>query len=582
MASGFDLESVLGALGAGQQATQGYMGGMSGAAGLEKQALRDEGEAIGRQAEAAKVVKAQESAGLLQAQEQSRRAATSLGTNMSDASQVVTMLGQTMRDSYANLRAQTAKVAKINAGATLSNPLGLIYDIIAGDEARANLQGAQDQFDLAAKTLQSLNQATQQTAATNKAIAETKSEASNQAELEFIDAQTQVALAQNRQKLAGVDTRLFAALDSMNARQVSMAVQGYGLVAQEEQRQWQRAMREADLELRSDAKKEATATLELYNAGLAALGHNRQVDAASMKLESQVNRKQFDFVLSAGLSAMNGTGVKYGQAPLDALGNIQQFRIDLPPAQTQLAKSLSMQLSQGLNPASLVQAGLAKDQADAMMKLSDKKNLPQLQSAYLSQVGAMQLNSIDIRNDGNIYAPPPLDSLKGKAELNNNPFLRDYLLPTVEAGGNIKWDPSAMIKQGAETVMAGNHTSAEVAEGMAWIANQFMLMNDTTKNYRGFGLPTMSEFGKFYSPLSIDPGGFTSNINANIDLRDPVQVTAMLQRVIAATPGKTFSDRLQKLISNENSVISNALNRNQLFPMPGMRIVPGGPNQMVR
>lgn len=582
MASGFDLSSVLNALGAGQGQTQANMGGMQAAGEMQKQAIMQEGEAIGAAGEAQKTVKAQQDAGLLIAQEQSRRAATSLGTNMSDATQIVTQIGNDMRNSYAQMQADAAKVNKIEANATLSNPLGLLYDVLAGDQARANLKGSQTKFDIASKTLQSLNQATQQTAATNLAIAETKSEASNKAGLDFIDAQTKQAQAQNQQKLAGVDIQMFQALDSMNARQISYAVQGYGLVAQEEQRQWSRMMRETEMEMRKENKQVAQATLDMYNAGLQAAGQNRTVDAASMKLEMATNKQKFDYILSMGVAATTGYGSpRYGADPAQALTGIQAFRINLPAAQAQLAKSLSTDMSQALTPTNLVAAGMAKDVFSAQQLLADKKNHPAIQSQYLLKKAERDINSINPNDTTNLYAPPPIDVLKGKSELQNNPLLKDYLLPSVEAGGNIRWDPSAMIKAGADGMMTGKYSSTQVADAVSWTASQLMLSSDTTRNYRGFGLPTLSEFGKMYMPLNIDPGGYFNTINASIDVNDPVQVTSLMQRIIAATPGRTFADRLDKLLSTPEW-LTNALNRNTQQPDPGMRIVPGGPNQMVR
>lgn len=576
------LDDVLSTIISGQQKSQAIADQLVNAYGAQSGAISQAVTDTGVAGRAKATQLEQEQQGLLRAQTNTREAATALGTNMDSPSQIVTLLGNDMRNSYAELKRQQARVNKLNEGATLSNPLGLLTNIVIGDEERAKLEADQANFDLAAKTLQSLNQATQQTAATQKAIAETKTQASVDASLEELAANTRLAQAELRSKLAGVNVQMLGALDALNNRQTQTAIQMYNLGVQEDQRQFMRAQREADRALREESKKEDELSLAAYNAALDLQGRS-PVDMAAFKTAIKLDREGTAELLRLGFQRTSGSGVvRYGTTPLMAISSIQSNRLNLPEGQRQVAAQMDSWMAASTKAEALADVGVAKNAVEATQMLANKKELPRIQNEYLSRKAKANLSLIDPKDETNIYAPPPIDILKNKPYLLENKFLASELAPSVEAGGNIKFNPSQLIEQALAGVTEGRYTTSDIAEGISWVANQFILTNNSTKNYLGFGLPPMSDFMNM--PLSAKAGPYASTITATINVADPVQVTAYFQRVMAAAPKKLpLLDLAERSLRNTplggiaqtlGQGINTALERNKIENLlePGQRL----------
>lgn len=569
-----DLEGVLAVIEQGRNATQDIALKIVDAYGAQSGALGSGISAVDQRGKSEAVIAEQEQRGLLTAQQNTRAAATAFGTNMDDPSQIVSMLGQDMRASYARMKAQQARVNKIEQGATLSNPLGLLTNIVIGDEERAKLQSAENDFNLAANTLQSINQATQQTARTNLAIAETKSEASVQAELDKIEANAKIAKAELGARLAGVNVQMLQSLDSLNARQTSMAVQMYQLGVQEEQRTWMRSMREAEAALKSEDKAAAEATLAAWNKGRELQGQPPG-SSADLKLALQLDKENANFLVQVGYQSLKGSSViRYGPNAFGSMSNLQRNNIEVPPTQQPIVNQLDTWLSELTSPQALIDYGVAKGIADATTLFNDKKNAPAVRNEYLVKRAAFDQSVVDPKNEANIYTPPPIDVLKNKPYLLENKFLASELAPSVEAGGNIKFNPSQLLSQAKDKVLSGEYSTSEIAEGLSWAAQQLALTNNATKNYLGFGLPPITD--KYVMPLSVKAGPYAKTISAPVNLLDPVQVTAYFQRVLAAAPKRTPLLELTEqairnspfgdLASSLGTTINEALERNRLQP----------------
>lgn len=540
MADGFDLSGVLGALSSAQ-------GGAAQAADQisdNRTQIRDLGitetNAVTQQAADQQVIQGQQDQAAIVAQRSNLTAASSMGTNMSDPTQIITQLGQDMRDNYQQARQQQQVVNKVNAGATIDNLPGLIYDAFYGDEERAKLKGFEDNFNLASSTLRALNESTQTVAKTNDALKVTVTDATAAANQDKIMANAAMLKSQIQEKLIGVDSQMILQTQSMNAQQANMAVAGYGASMEAQRLQMAKDQQAFMNNERIESKESGDAIVATYNRGLAVLYPNETPrKLKDIQLERALNPQRFDLIASNGLNLTNGgTGFVYGTDPLTAVGNIQNTKLAtaLPPSQQLISKKLVSMATgataiQAPELAQLMGNGTTDFQAREM--LQDKKKLPEIQRMVLGARTSQQLQVINLNDDSSVYAPPPIQFLAGKTELSTNPFLAQYVAPSVQAGGNIKFDPNQLIALAKDGISKGTVKTSDVANGISWIAHQVMLTNDANNNYTGFGLQSMTGYGKFNTPLHADVSGFSANLNQVVNIADPVQVSAFLTRAQA-------------------------------------------------
>lgn len=593
---GFDLNSVLGAIGMASQDSQAAQAQVA----QNRQAIHDvidgESRAVDANAAADLTIKGQEAQANILAQRQNLAAASSMGTNMSDANQIVTMLGNEMRDNALKAIKQQKVVNEINANSNIGNLPGLFYDALFGDGERATLQGYEDSFRVASDNLQRLNQATQATAVTNNALKVTETDATAAAMQDKIAANAQLIKGQLQERLIGVDTQMIQASNQMSAQQASLAVQGNSVIMSAARFQLEKENAEFNKQMRLEAKNDESAVVETYNRGMGILFPNEGLRTLKdIKLERQINPKRFDLIMQNGLNAKSESGVfVYGSDPLSAVANLQTSGLgnNLPGTQKQVAGKIANAAvaAASISPKNL--AGLMNiNEMEARQVLADKKRLPEIQRLVLQNKAQSDLTVIDPGNDSSLYAPPPIDFLKGKAELEKNPFLAKYVNPSVIAGGNIKLNPSMLMSQAFSAINTDKMSTNDVAQGITWIAHQIMITNDANNNYMGFGLPTMQEYKKFNTPVNASTGdknlfGRDINLNQVVDIADPVQVNAYLVQLKARSKNKQFdvTDNFAQDFGNSSPAMWNLdLHPNipGRDPLPGANVIKGGPNRML-
>jgi hypothetical protein len=523
------VNSLMGASGASSAAKSQ----VTAAYGDLKSTLNDTAQAELDAGDSKAIIAKQLDVGELQAQNNARRAATAMGTNMDDVSQIVTQVGQQLRDSAVQLNKQTAVVADMESNNNLlSNPLGFMYDLLYGDEQRSKLDGLKSEFDTARKTLAGLNEATQQTAVTQSKLAQTKSAATISANQDLIASNAQIAANKAKTDVAKADVNLINNLDNLTSSAAARAAQAYTIQAHAEQMGWMREEKES-------AKRTLDASMELYNAGAEALGAPPIKTKDEFKLQQSLNKPRLDYIMMSGMSLKakaegQDTGpVPYGRTPLDAMKNIVTMRLPVSPGTEDLLLQ-TQRLAGGAGSQQqvedmLIATGQAKDKKSAtqmsLSLMSDKKNLPQLQANFISwQVSNMAKEPMT-GNEHNIYNTSSLDFLAGKSEMTNNPFLAKYVSPLVQTGGTGGPD-TKLIELGVQATIKDSIPQDQVVAGLKYIGDQIKLHNNTLKNYKSVGLPIQT---KVNVPISIRSGSlFSTDINRTVDLSDAQDINSVL------------------------------------------------------
>lgn len=535
-----NIDQVLNVLGNAAGETGGLQQQLRAATSATKEGITEktaaEQQAIVNQG----VVAVQQEKGQLAAQEDARRAATSFGTNMSDVSQIVTGVGDALRQSALQVIAESKNVNQIAARSDLfSNPAGFAYDLLYGDAAREKLAGAETQFDAASKVMAGLNQATQQTVATQKAIAATKSEATLAAQEDLIANTAAANAADAKMKLAGADMQYINSMDSLNARQVQLATTAYNIQAQAEQQAWMRADRERARVEKLDAKKGDDILLNYYNTGARAMGQPEVSSMGGLRALSSVNKKKMDYILNRGAEILDTGTARMASNPFEALSAVQQFNLPLNPAQTQVAKKFNAELGTALQVGSIEEVLIAQG-ADpktvkraAMEMAGDKKQWPRLQEDWLKLKALKDQEVVAVGDPSNIYAPPALEFLAGKTELDSNPFLMKYIKPVVAVGGGATFDPSQFLSFAAKASLEDKMSVSDITDGIVWMANQARLSNNATVAYhKTFGVEPQQ---KLVMPTIVEGGSMFGDSVKNVDITDPTAVTSRVLDAIAAS-----------------------------------------------
>lgn len=530
MANEFDLASTLTAVAQRMQAMNSEAGAINSAYGAQIGGYGSQSAAIGQGGEANKVIQQQASEGALQTQRNTQIAASALGTNMNDSSQIVTMLGDVLKRSAQDMVAAQNKVTQIESKATLGNPLGLIYDAFFGDEARAQLEGAKAQADGAARNLSNAFALTQQAYQTNKATSDNISQASEDARLKAIDADTKLKQAQVQTAAAGVNISRLQALQSQNEQQLNLAIKGYQLEAQDEQRKYMNEVREQAREDRMAAKKDDALGLELYNLGRKAQGLP-EIDMPYFKTQQKLGKPEVLQTIQLGERYYGRNQADWNKIPVgvnavDSIVNIMDMGLPIAENEKQMVGRLTQSFADAKDPKKLMSA-LGIDMTSAAALATDKKKTAEVAQQLIEKEAQAELAQLRPSDKSGIYKVPDLGILKDTPPMQTNPFLNRVVLPL--AINNEVLDPNVLMAQAAQLVGKGELTASDVVNGFQYIGNQMAATMAETNNYSRYRLPSPVTEG-FRVSISNGTGILKGSQSKIINLMDPTQVNEALAR----------------------------------------------------
>lgn len=502
--AGFDLGSIISSATElsstqAQQASQ-IADLNSQSAQISAQAGADIREAGNLQAQA----KLTELQGQLHTQQQRVQAANAFGTNVGDVSDIITQLGQEMRQTAVQLTNAQDRVTEIEANSDLlTNPLGWFNDLLNGDAARAERDALAQKFDTTQKVAQGLNQQTQQTTITQNAISETLTVASIKQTADatklLADAEaSKQEVAAKQYGAAGIEV-----MRQVGAAEFNRQLQVYSQVTEEQRYQEGAALRREQFDALQEQRKrgkledkeytDATARVNEYRtkAGLPPVNETfvRRTLTQPGQLGDDIRRQE-----QSGMRIMGGELSVFGATPAETFATIQKDQPKLPDSY-EPAKQV---MQEG------IQAAAADIQKQALNPNSDIKKNPAEQARIVNEsVRAVGKNyQANIQpNKGNPYEAPAVSVVLGEPNgLKDSKFGQTVLQTLVSTDQNNP-SPDMLLAASLSAVQAGQLSLSEARDGLTAFYQNAVAINNSTKGFVQLGVPVQTGYSTKVSAL---------------------------------------------------------------------------------
>lgn len=500
---GFDLNAIMqqAALANNQQAEGAQqIAGLSGQASQVAQTAADNVRATGNYAADVTRTELQYQ---LQTESQRLGLANAFGTNQGAASDVITGIGEQMRNTGLQLITQQNKVAEIEANSDLiNNPIGWLRDLLQGDGERAKLGALQNQFETLAKTNQNLNAATQQGVQTQNAIKQTVTQDSINSVVAGKKAAAEAEASQQELEAIKYQIQGINVLSEVGAAQFSRNMQVYNAGLQAEQIADAREDRKIRLGLlrkeADDAKKENE-----YYVGVT----QRIQKAAALTGRSEVNLNPEEVArqyksggpraaflqdleqIGFGLEEQNGSAVGLlGKTPFEA--SVTFAKIGGKADAAWSAGALKI----------MDDAFIAANNELQAQKAKGIKVTADMQSnAVLAQVKAkVEQGSRNVSQAKDDYnAIPNLSTIIASGDKILSPagkLFASTVATDLVAAGNDNPEAELVLATGVKLVQQGKLTQKQWKEGMLNFYQAGLSLKATTGGYSAFALPMPSSY----------------------------------------------------------------------------------------
>lgn len=468
----------------------------------------------------------------LKAQQNMRAVASSLGTNMDDASQILTKLGNTMLSEYDNAQQTGQALDQLKQVNFLDDPLGWVSAQFQLPQATAQYNQHANTYNRAEATMQQLLTLTSDDNKVQNDIAATKDSASVAAQTDAIK-QTAIAQSQDAQlKAAQFNINGMDAIEKMSAEQIQNSAtalsaqinEGHLAIAQQQLQLAQKTSDE-DIQIKQQmiqknnmdlaAQNDMEATI---NKGLVTLGRQPLAQGkatAMLKVGGDAGELIKKAFTIGNASDVAGSPV-ISTDPGDAARTIIAAKAPLT-ASAQPIKQLLVD--------SFVSA--------AGDKTIDVKNAEQVNIATtrnaLGRAGA-QMASVNPDDKTNIYSAPDLKSVVAQPAVAALPFTQKVIDPLVASGAS-KFDPGLLVSLAKTAVQNGTISYNDAVAGLATYGNQAVNLNNVNRNYAGYGLPPQTSLNmRVDDPIT---GGST-----NVDFTNKQALSVYLTRTLIGPEGR--------------------------------------------
>jgi hypothetical protein len=496
--------------------------------------------------------------GELATQQQRVTAANAFGTNVGSQSDVITSLGQNMRDTAVKLLDSQKKVSEIEANSDLfTNPAGWLTDLLTGDAARSERDALAAQFDTTQKIAQGLNQQTQSTAVTQNAISETLTAASIQ---QTADATKKLADAKALDaKIQGnaYGANAIQTMREVGAQNFNRSMQVYNQVTEDQRWQEGMALRKEQLAMTREARArgkqddqyyvEAAEQINTYNrsAGLPEVTPNQT--RATLNQSGKIGDIMRDRQASGfQIQESGSTARMFGDTASETIQKLSRDKPQLPasfaPASTVLKDSLD-----------LAGQEVAKRIADPVNGAAFKTDKAAQARVYDDTVKnyAKQAQSNIQSGKGNPYEVVPiatvLQEVPGLGESN----FGKAVLTSLTATGQPHPTPDLIVATAASALAKGDISFNEARDGLASFFENAVAIKNATGGFLQLGVPLqegyktkLQGFNRGFwdslgSSLVISGGGLNAKAEAAqreseiaaakpLDLTKPTDVTLAL------------------------------------------------------
>lgn len=474
----------------------------------------------------------------LQAQKNSRKFASAIGSNMDDTSEILSSLGMQLRGKEQEAIAAKAEVTQKASVGLFDNPIEYILNQVTLPSSRAKAQGLEEEASSISTAMQRINSASQDTVRTNNAIAETKTVASIANKVAAtkanIDAQ---ALAVKQQSLS-FNVEALNAAANISEKQLSNFFQANSQeiafkqldIAQESAKN-QRELKELEikklgliLDDKEENKADQQALVNTINIPIAARGL-APLNIKQIKLlqSTPKGKEQITDLLYSGILSQSVGSSVIAETPGMAAKMMIQGGENLPEIKKPIANILKQEFM------SATKAQTYKElQSDGTYKevRYDATKLPEVISAVNNNLKIKSrewINNIDPKDKTNPYVIPPLASIVTIIpDIVNDEFFKKIISPQMTTAGLSEAEPDKIAGL-AKTAIKQGMPMETVLDGLTKLYSAGVLTNNITKGYTSFGLPyqksgnyinnvtsTNKSFGEFGF---ISGGKSTSSVN---------------------------------------------------------------------
>lgn len=538
--AGFDLGSIIAQAsqlsGTQAQQAQGIADKNTQAAAVSEQSANQIREAGNLQAQA-QLVKLQ---GELQTQKQAVQAANAFGTNVGDVSDIITQLGQGMRQDAIALTQAQARVSEIEANSDIiSNPLGWLRDLVQGDEARAQRDALAKSFDTKQKLAEGLNASTQATVQTQNAITETLSAASIQQASEATRLLAEAKANEARVQGLQFGANAIEALRQNGAQEFNRSLQVYSQITEEQRYQEGAAMRREQFAALQEQRKkgkledqeytDATGRVNAYRtaAGLAPVNETfvRRTLTQGGDLGDDIRRQEL-----AGMRLQGGEVKVFGETPAQTIAVLTK---DSPKLPDSFAPAVS--ILQGA--AGVAQEEIAKQSLDPTKDI--KKN-PQAQAQILNtsvKAYAAQAQSNIQHGKGNPYEAPSIETVLAEPNGLKDSKFGQVVLQTMASTGQNNPSPDMVIAMGLEAVNKGELSLNEARDGITSFYENAVGIKNATGGFLQLGVPPQQGYK---TRISAFQRGFWDSVGSGLVIQGGLNARAEAgqrqQEKLAAKP----------------------------------------------
>lgn len=433
--------------------------------------------------------------------------ANSLGTNVNAVTDIITGLNEKMRQEAVALVDQQRAVGKLQSEATLSNPIGLLKDVLVGDAERAKLASLEGNFDRTHKVLSALHNQTQTAAVTANAISAPLTKAS-------IAAATEQAIAAGNAKLATMKMEglnyglaVIETKQKLGTSQFNRLMSIQDRIRQEAE--WQENMRFRKEQFTSlqDARKDkqndrvywqdVTARINVANAVMGLPPVNEETVSRTYPQNSPLGQSLRDKEYRGFVALESGGTITLGTDAAESYSTIVTHRPKLPEAFEPSRKLLEAGQAEIDRVSSLISSGTPVPAGTNTYGLTPTtiKDPAVVRRAFNNAVdGIAQRLLADTTIPENPYVAAPLTVIAEQApEFAQSRFFEEVAKPLINSG-KIESDPAYVSSMAMSAVKAGKITLPEAISGTAALYQEAMAVKNDSGGLQVMGLPRQTKY----------------------------------------------------------------------------------------
>lgn len=550
-----DLSSILSAITSQNTTLRTAIQELTGI-GESRQQVRDSMTSdITRSGEAAAIEESASGLGALSAQQNARKAASALGSNMDLSSEVITALGMRVRDASMSALETLDTIKRKEKVGLLDNPIEFIMNQVSLGSDYSNYNLAVEEHNQASSALGAINTATSQSAAAQLAIAQTVTEASIAAKVE------RTRLAAN---LIAKENQIRGFADNQDNIAKTIQLEGQQLQNHLAARQVYQDERNFDMRQQEFASSQKAQAVNLA------------------RMEKELNKDTLD----EQDQVMITTAINVARSQM-GLGQVQPREVQrILKLGGAVAEDLRSQYLIGASSVSTNKAIISTSPAEALAILNRNKGklkssklnefirgIPDLAQskdplAFQSLEPAKQVKLIDslarteartqqdwikAGDSTNIYQLPDAATILSSAGLSKSDLYSKVLKPVLDTQQDKTLDPAKIISLTAAAIAAKTVKFETVAAELDTYFAQAKVLNNDFNDYEQIGLPNQKQVN-----VKLNEGLLNNPVR---DVSNPAQLRVHLMKE------GSFKYRLQRDLI-ESGTVTGAARLLGKFPPP--------------